>query len=235
MATVSMCYKDHSLLNPKELRENVKHSQFGFIAIQENCGCLSLVSSGSCRPVVNNSTGTLSKFSTRKNARVSQGIIFRRGFLTFKTMTKPFVQHNMHMVLGHLQFCSSKASQQQKSPILCHAFKSGLNQKQLESLDAYFGKLKQDGNRPSPASFNKKEEIIEQSGSFKAKEVLGSLEGYFGKVDKGKISIIDFSLSISMGAGISLIWLGIEFAHKKVDIGYRGTNFLNFGAEYEQH
>ncbi|KAI7980224.1 hypothetical protein LOK49_Contig180G00003 [Camellia lanceoleosa] len=171
MAVVPICYKmsykDQPLLNSKEDRYNEKGFMCSFTATQEDCGCFSSISGETGRRWSNDATGIPLKVNTRKGAGVSQGMVYTRG-------STPFC----------LRSRSNKIPQRDKRCIVCHAYKSNSNEKQLQSLDTYFGKLQHDANKPSSVSLNKKEEFIDQDGQSKAKSVLGSLDDYFGKVSK---------------------------------------------------
>ncbi|XP_028056882.1 RHOMBOID-like protein 9, chloroplastic [Camellia sinensis] len=169
MAVVPICYrmsyKDQPLLNSKENRYNEKGFMCSFIATQEGCGCFSSISGETGRRWSNDATGIPLKVNARKGTRGSQGMVYTRG-------STPFC----------LRSRSNKIPQRDKQCIVCHAYKSNSNEKQLQSLDTYFGKLQHDANKPSSVSLNKKEEFIDQDGQSKAKSVLGSLDDYFGKV-----------------------------------------------------
>ncbi|KAL6994027.1 hypothetical protein U1Q18_012136 [Sarracenia purpurea var. burkii] len=180
----NMGYKDQLLFNPKEVRQNEKGFICSFTSVQEDCSCFSPIYSESCRRGLNDSTGILLKFSQRKASGFFPGMICKRGFTPLSTVTEASVQPSKLKVVCHLRSSSSKAPQRKKLHAPCHEFKSNLNQKQLESLDTYFGKLKQDANQPSSVSLKKKEEFIDYGGSVKAKRALVSLEDYLGKVNK---------------------------------------------------
>ncbi|XP_057462515.1 RHOMBOID-like protein 9, chloroplastic isoform X2 [Actinidia eriantha] len=186
MAVVPICYnmgyKDQSLLNPKG-RHNEKGFMCSFNAVHENCSCFSPLSSESGRRGLNDSTGILLKFSKRRGAGFFQGEICNSRFMP-SNMTEVSVQSSMRKLACHLRSSPSNAPEREKLYVLCQASKSSLNQKQLESLDTYFGKLKQDANQPSSVSLNKTEEFVDHSGTVTAKRVLGSLEDYLGKVKK---------------------------------------------------
>ncbi|GFY82882.1 rhomboid-related intramembrane serine protease family protein [Actinidia rufa] len=186
MAVVPICYnmgyKDQSLLNPKG-RHNEKGFMCSFNAVHENCSYFSPLSNESGRRGLNDSAGILLKFSKRRGAGFFQGEICNSRFMP-SNMTEVSVQSSMHKLACHLRSSPSNAPEIEKLYVLCHASKSSLNQKQLESLDTYFGKLKQDANQPSSVSLNKTEEFVDHSGTVTAKRVLGSLEDYLGKVKK---------------------------------------------------
>ncbi|PSS33608.1 RHOMBOID-like protein [Actinidia chinensis var. chinensis] len=206
MAVVPICYnmgyKDQSLLNPKEVKHNEKGFMCSFNAVQENCCCFSPLSSDSGRRGLNDSTGILLKFSKRKSAGFFHGEGCNRGFMP-SNMTEVSVQSLLHKVACHLRSIPSNDPEREKLYVLCHASKSSLNQKQLESLDTYFRKLKQDANRPSSVSLNKTEEFVDHSGTVTAKRVLVSLEHYLGKVkkDNGTTEAPSYSARVNSGSG----------------------------------
>lgn len=180
----NLCYKDQFLLNSNGIGKNDKGFMWSFTTVKEDYGGLSTIS-GRLRK----GAGVPLKVSLRKGARLSQGMICNRGFDPFNTAAELSVPPTMHKLVCHLGSSSSNGAQLGKFHVVCHAYKSSLNEKQLESLDTYLGKLKEDADQPSSVSVNKKEEL----SPVKVKRALGTLEDYLGKVKKGKSPIIQFS------------------------------------------
>ncbi|KAE9466641.1 hypothetical protein C3L33_01404, partial [Rhododendron williamsianum] len=175
----NLCYKDQFLLNSNGIGKNDKGFMWSFTTVKEDYGGLSTIS-GRLRK----GAGVPLKVSLRKGARLSQGMICNRGFDPFNTAAELSVPPTMHKLVCHLGSSSSNGAQQGKFHVVCHAYKSSLNEKQLESLDTYLGKLKEDADQPSSVSVNKKEEL----SPVKVKRALGTLEDYLGKVKKDEKS-----------------------------------------------
>lgn len=66
------------------------------------------------------------------------------------------------------------------------ALDSGSSEKQLRSLDSYFGKLKNDSNQTSSNSVKNTAGLSAESGQSKTKKGLGSLDDYLGKLNSGE-------------------------------------------------
>ncbi|XP_058179263.1 RHOMBOID-like protein 9, chloroplastic isoform X3 [Rhododendron vialii] len=177
----NMCYKDQCLLNSNGIGKNDKGFMWSFTTVKEDYGGFSTISGRSSRRgLLSESAGVPLKVSLRKGARLSQGMICNRRFDPFNTAAELSVPPTMHKLVCHLGSSSSNGAQQGKFHVVCHAYKSSLNEKQLESLDTYLGKLKEDADQPSSVFVKKREEL----SPVKAKRVLGTLEDYLGKVKK---------------------------------------------------
>ncbi|KAF7135102.1 hypothetical protein RHSIM_Rhsim08G0081400 [Rhododendron simsii] len=176
----SLCYKDQFLLNSNGIRKNDKGFMWSFTTVKEDYGGLSTIS-GRLRK----GAGFPLKVSLRKGARLSQGMICNRGFDPFNTATELSVPPTMHKVVCHLGSSSSNGAQQGKFHVVCHAYKSSLNEKQLESLDTYLGKLKEDADQPSSVSVYKRKKAL---SPVEAKMVLDALADFLGKVKKDEKS-----------------------------------------------
>lgn len=175
-----MCYKDQCFLNSKEMGKNDKGYMWSFIAVQEDYSGFSPIYRRSSRRGLSESTVFLQNGSARKGARLSQSMICNKRFTPLNTTAELSVSPTMHKVEFHLRSTSSNGAQKEKFCVVCHAYKSSLNHKQLESLDNYLGKLKEDADQHSSVSLNKKEDF----SPVKAKRVLGNLEDYLDKVKK---------------------------------------------------
>ncbi|XP_058179261.1 RHOMBOID-like protein 9, chloroplastic isoform X1 [Rhododendron vialii] len=181
----NMCYKDQCLLNSNGIGKNDKGFMWSFTTVKEDYGGFSTISGRSSRRgLLSESAGVPLKVSLRKGARLSQGMICNRRFDPFNTAAELSVPPTMHKLVCHLGSSSSNGAQQGKFHVVCHAYKSSLNEKQLESLDTYLGKLKEDADQPSSVFVKKREEL----SPVKAKRVLGTLEDYLGKVKKDEKS-----------------------------------------------
>lgn len=69
---------------------------------------------------------------------------------------------------------------------------TGTSEKQLRLLDSYFGKLQGNANQASSDSCKTKTELHDKSGQINAKEELEHLDSYLGKLNKGKISCLEY-------------------------------------------
>nr|AIY60709.1 rhomboid protein Lonja_RBL9 [Lonicera japonica] len=83
---------------------------------------------------------------------------------------------------------SVNGSKRDKLCTIWNALESGSNEKQLRSLDTYFGKLQHGSKQPSSNSLNNNRgELLDKTTQSKAEKGLGSLDNYLGKLkNKGE-------------------------------------------------
>ena len=164
-------YKDQAYPIHKISRQIEKGLAWECIGIQEG--------SASFSSVCSNSTGILIKLKTR---------VHNRSLLQLRHRTELHGSHSMSYTESCLRSNPENASQRENLGTVRSASVSSTNKKQLRLLDLYFGRLHNEGDESSSHSSHKKTELIDQSGQFKQKEGLGSLEDYLGKLNKGNNS-----------------------------------------------
>lgn len=172
MAVVPVChkmsYKDQAYPIQKIIRQSEKGFGWDCIGIQEGSGCFSSMCS--------DSTGISIKLKAR---------VHNRSLLQFRHRTELHGLHRMSYTESCLRSISENASQRENLGTVWSASESSTNEKQLRLLDLYFGKLHNEDDGSSLHSSDKKTELMDQSGQFKPKEGLGSLEDHLGKINKG--------------------------------------------------
>lgn len=110
---------------------------------------------------------------------------------TREVITKVVVPWKLCGPQNRMRSISENPSQREILPMVWCASESRTINKQLRSLDSYFGKLRNKENHPYADSSNKMAEtkLIDFSGQSKLKKGLGSLEEYLCKLNNGNIFI----------------------------------------------
>lgn len=117
--------------------------------------------------------------------RDSTGILIKRktrSILQFRHGTEMNGLQRMLYPGSYFRSMPQTSSQREHFGVVCYARDCSSNEKQLLLLDSYFGKLSNEDDRSS----SDKKESTDQSGQFKSKKGLGSLEDYLGKLNKGR-------------------------------------------------
>lgn len=182
MAVVTMCskmaYKDQ------------RGFMYGCMALADGPRSFASLSSEICkrRHISYLTIDTMMRTNTRKENK-SRQLPFNGSTSTlFRSMTEVTVLQMAHLTESHLRFISGNDSSQEKLNIVRYASESVNNEKQLRSLDSYFGKL-QDDAKPSPSvTLDKTRQIHNGDGHVGSKTGLSSLNDYLGKLNKGNIS-----------------------------------------------
>lgn len=134
-------------------------------------------------------TDTITRTKTRKANKSRQLPFNGSSSALFRSMTGVTVLQMAHLTQSHLRFISGNDSHQEKLYIVCYASESTNNEKQLRSLDSYFGKL-QDDAKPSPSvTLDKARQIHNGDRRVGSKTGLSSLDDYLGKLNKGNMSV----------------------------------------------
>lgn len=203
-----MCYKDQTFPSPKEMRQNpggFKH----YTLSQEAPRCFSSVSSHtSRREHVSYNTADISmKTNSRKSIDFSQVVMQSRHSIAFNIKSVANTFSRVPKAVSHLWSSSSDALERKKVCKVSHSLEFNSSEKQLRSLDSYFGKLKNDISRPSSSYLNNSTEFfnrrgqsseakgpesvddclvrsLDRSGQSEAEEELVYLDKYLAKVNE---------------------------------------------------
>uniref|UniRef100_A0A2N9FE45 Peptidase S54 rhomboid domain-containing protein n=1 Tax=Fagus sylvatica TaxID=28930 RepID=A0A2N9FE45_FAGSY len=169
MAVVPVCYnmpyKDHT----QPIQNVIKHSERGFmsecIAFADGPRCFASISSDMCR----------------RWHGASRGLPCNGGCsIHFKGAIEVNVLQRVRLTESHLRSTSDNDLHREKFSMVCYASESSTNEKQLRSLDSYFGKLQDDAKLQSDIS-NKTKEL---HSHFRSKKELDSLEVYLSKLSE---------------------------------------------------
>lgn len=168
-----MCYKIPYRGQTQPIQNVMTESERGFtcdyISILDGPRCFSSVSNKMCR-----------KWHSLHPTR---GLLHIRGSLLFKSMNEVAALQTRCDAQHHLRSISGDDSQDR----IRYAADSSTNEKQLRSLDSYFGKLQHGKDLVPSNSSNKTEELLSRSSQSRSKKELETLDTYLVKLNKGKI------------------------------------------------
>lgn len=125
----------------------------------------------------------LRKAMTRGNA--GRGPLHKGDCLQFKKMTEITARQRRNDAEYHSRSMSRDDSQNG----IWYASDSSTNEKQLRSLDCYFGKLREGRTLLPSDSSSKTEELPCRSNELRSKKELEILDAYLDKLNKGKIHL----------------------------------------------
>ncbi|KAG2714958.1 hypothetical protein I3760_03G053600 [Carya illinoinensis] len=130
---------------------------------------------------------TMTRTKTRK-ANNPRHLPYGSTSTLFRSMTEVTVLQMAHLTESHLRFISGNDSRQEKLYIVRYASESVNNEKQLRSLDSYFGKLQDDAKSSPSVTLDKTRQIHNGDGRVGSKTGLSSLNDYLGKLNKDEKS-----------------------------------------------
>ncbi|KAF3443907.1 hypothetical protein FNV43_RR13597 [Rhamnella rubrinervis] len=183
MAVVPICCKMPYKGQPQPTQNVMRQSERGHtcdnISILDGPRCFSSVSNDMCRKwSLYPKTDVLSKTKTRGNA--SKGTFHHGGSLQFKNTTEITALQRRSDAEYHPRSIAGDDSQN----MIWYASESSTNEKQLRSLDSYFGKLQEGSNLHPSDSSNNTEELLSRSNQFRSKKGLETLDSYLDKLDE---------------------------------------------------
>ncbi|KAK6913482.1 Peptidase S54, rhomboid domain [Dillenia turbinata] len=168
MAVVPVCYKisykDPNLPNSKVMRQSEGGFIGDFITIQDGVGCCSSTCSYTGRIM----RKSIDVYSSKASIPVADIPILPWAH-SIESYSRSRFGDVPQKRRSHKIFCVSESE-------------SNANERQLKSLDSYFGKLQKNPNQPSCVSSNKKPEF-DNYGELEVKKGLLSLNEYFSKLD----------------------------------------------------